>query len=116
MSGDIVGRLRAESGPATCWSCGEWGCTNAAGQQVPVLCPCEDDGCDCALTSDDECSCSCHRWSATVRAAADEVEQLRVDRDRWQGIAAGLASVITGPLDEQQTRALAAYDEVVQHA
>jgi hypothetical protein len=77
---DIVERLR-DGGPSQCWSCGEWGCTNAAGHDVFCMgdCDCETD-CECVCSKcggDTVCTCKCHEWYDKVRDAADEIERLR---------------------------------------
>jgi len=80
MSGDILDQLRSGWGPAECWHCGEWGCSNEAGESVPVLCDCEVADCNCHEQFDDECSCDCHAWRGIVREAAEEIERLRSSR------------------------------------
>lgn len=78
MSSDIVEQLR-EWTPSQCWSCGEWGCTNAAGHDIYCMgtCACETD-CECVCStcgSDMECVCECHLNYSD--AAAAEIERLR---------------------------------------
>ena len=36
-------------------------------------------------------NCECHNASLLIEDAADEIERLRADRDRWRKIAAELA-------------------------
>lgn len=77
---DIVERLR-DGSPSQCWSCGEWGCTNAAGHDVFCMgdCECEVD-CECVCSKcggDPVCACECHEWYTKVLDAADEIEKLR---------------------------------------
>lgn len=76
MSEDIVTRLTTteEHSPSECWGCGEWGCTNAAGDSVPVLCDCAEDPDECI--HDNECACDCHTWYGIVQDAKAEIERL----------------------------------------
>lgn len=83
MSDGIVERIRAWS-PSQCWSCGEWGCTNASRHPVGCErdCECDEHYDDTVCPSpcrecdgDDVCNCDCHvDYSGE---AADEIERLR---------------------------------------
>lgn len=68
---DIVVRLTTSIGhsPSECWSCGEWGCTNSEGKEVP--CWCENE-----CSHDNNCNCNCHEWYVIVNDAKAEIENL----------------------------------------
>ena len=83
MADDIVDRL-SEWSPSSCWSCGEWGCTNAAGHTIYCErdCVCDEHYDDTICPSpcrecggDDVCDCGCHLDLSNE--AADEIEALR---------------------------------------
>jgi hypothetical protein len=98
MTGDIAERLRTWS-PSQCWSCGEWGCTNAAGHLIYCErdCVCDEHYDDIVCPSpcrecggDDVCTCDCHLDLTTE--AADEIELLRADVDRLRAAGEAMAA------------------------